>query len=49
MDQNECSTLIAAAMDSAGKPPSEILGALDQATQAFNEATKRKFGGKGEW
>jgi regulator of RNase E activity RraA len=49
MDQNECSTLIAAALAAAGKPPSEILIALEQATIAFNKATVEKFGVKGEW
>ena len=49
MDSNECQTLIAAARNSEGKTTEEILKAIDRAADEFNQNTKKKFGGKGEW
>lgn len=49
MDANECSTVIAAARDSAGKPAGEILAALDAAAAEFGANARRAFGRRGEW
>jgi regulator of RNase E activity RraA len=49
MDSNECSTIIAAARESAGRPVEKTLAALDAASAAFREAARKKFGRKGEW
>jgi regulator of RNase E activity RraA len=49
MDANECKTLIAAARDTAGKPTSEVLAAIDDAGRNFGENARGKFGRKGEW
>lgn len=49
MDQNECGTVIAAAVNSSGKPSEEVLRGMDDAAAAFGAAAKAKFGNKGEW
>ena len=49
MDSNECSTIIAAARESAGRPVADTLAAIDAASAAFRQAAKKKFSGKGEW
>jgi regulator of RNase E activity RraA len=50
MDANECNTVIAAARESAGKTPEELLRALDEAGGAFRKAAKDRFSAKqGEW
>ncbi len=49
MDANECGTIIAAASSSAGLTTEELLRKLDDAAKEFGEATREKFGGKGEW
>jgi hypothetical protein len=49
MDANECSTVIAAARESAGKSAGEILAALDAAGARFGANARKAFGRKGEW
>jgi 4-hydroxy-4-methyl-2-oxoglutarate aldolase len=49
MDQNECSTLIGAAITTSGKTSPEILASIDQATRAFGKASSDKMGRMGEW
>jgi regulator of RNase E activity RraA len=49
MDSNECRTLIHTARESAGRPMTETLDALDRAQAEFAEAAKKKFSKKGEW
>ena len=49
MDSNECNTVIAAARSAAGKPFEQVLTEIEAASKAFNQATKEKFGLKGEW
>jgi 4-hydroxy-4-methyl-2-oxoglutarate aldolase len=49
MDSNECQTVIAAARGTAGKPTETILEELERASRAFGDATKAKFGKRGEW
>ena len=51
MDTNECRTVIAASAtgESAGKTLAETLHALNEATSAFREAAKARFGKQGEW
>ena len=44
MDARECRTVIVAARDAAGKSPSEICDAIDQAGAAFRSAVEEKFG-----
>ena len=44
MDTNECRTLIRAAREGAGRSSSEILEDFEAAAEAFNRATKEKFG-----
>ena len=44
MDAKECQTVIVAARDAAGKSPSEICDAIDQAAVVFRAAAKEKFG-----
>jgi len=48
MDSNECRTLIAAARSAAGKTTEQALAALQAAGQAFEAATRGKFGKRGE-
>lgn len=49
MDSNECRTIIPAARDTAGKSFGEIRAAIDDSVKAHGEATKHKFGKRGEW
>ncbi len=49
MDANECTTVIRAARESAGKSVSDILDAIDKASKAFGQATRDFAEGKGEW
>jgi regulator of RNase E activity RraA len=49
MDENECNTVIPAARGGAGLPMEELLKRLDAAGAAFGDATKKKFGARGEW
>jgi 4-hydroxy-4-methyl-2-oxoglutarate aldolase len=49
MDSNECQTVIAAARNSAGKSPAELLADLEQASSAFGQAARDKFGNQGEF
>ena len=49
MDENECNTLIGAARAAAGKPTEQILAEMDAAQEAFAQATRKRFGNKGEW
>jgi len=49
MDSNECQTLIAAARDTAGLSPAEIVARLHAASAAFAAAARKKFGRGGEW
>lgn len=49
MDSNECHTLIAAARSAHGKSMKEVLAEIDQATVNFGQATRKKFGKRGEW
>ena len=49
MDSNECTTVIRAARDAAGRSCDELLKQLDDASAAFGAATKKKFGGSAEW
>ncbi len=43
MDSNECRTVIAAARDSTGKAPEEIIAALKEAGGRFRQAAAEKF------
>jgi hypothetical protein len=43
MDSNECSTVIPAARDSAGKTSEELLKQIDAASAAFRAAAREKF------
>ena len=49
MDSNECKTSIAAARNWQGKTTEEILKVIDEAARKFNQNTREKYGGKGEW
>lgn len=49
MDTNECTTVIPAARDSAGKTSEEILRNIDEAEKAFRAAVRKKFERQGEW
>jgi regulator of RNase E activity RraA len=49
MDANENSHVIKAARETSGKNIDEILDDLDEASDAFSQATRQKFGKKGEW
>lgn len=49
MDANECDTVIAAARDTTGKTPDEILARIDAAAATFGCVAKAKFHRKGEW
>ena len=49
MDENERSTQIAAALESAGKPAEQVLSNLADAVVRFTEATVEKFNRKGEF
>ena len=49
MDSNECNTVIAAARSSSGKPVDQVLADMEAASKAFGQATREKFGQKGEF
>jgi regulator of RNase E activity RraA len=51
MDTNECQTVIAAARDTLGKSPTEILEQMETARLAFGQAARDKFNGQAnqEW
>lgn len=49
MDANECHTVIAAARGGSGLSSEELLLRLDDAGQAFRNATRKQFGKSGEW
>ena len=49
MDENECSTVIAAARGGAGVPADELLARMDAAGAAFGAVAREKFGKRGEW
>lgn len=49
MDDNECNTVIAAARSAAGKSIEEMLLAFDEASAAFGQAAKERFGKPGEF
>lgn len=49
MDTNECRTVIKTARSSAGHTMPEILKRLDDASNEFAAATRRKFNRSGEW
>ena len=49
MDTNECSTVIAAARDAAGRSLEETCAALDRAAAEFSANVKTKFKRAGEW
>ncbi|MCC7192038.1 MAG: RraA family protein [Phycisphaeraceae bacterium] len=49
MDQNECNTVIDAAVNTAGKSIDQVLSGIDESVVRFSAAAKAKFGNKGEW
>jgi 4-hydroxy-4-methyl-2-oxoglutarate aldolase len=49
MDNNENDYVIRAARETAGLSNPEILQRMDEASKAFSQAAKRKFGREGEW
>jgi 4-hydroxy-4-methyl-2-oxoglutarate aldolase len=49
MDANENNHVIRAARETTGKSIGKILDDLDTANEAFSQATRQKFGKKGEW
>jgi regulator of RNase E activity RraA len=49
MDQNECTTLIAAARSTHGKPMHKVAELINKAAEAFDAASRDKFQKKGEW
>jgi 4-hydroxy-4-methyl-2-oxoglutarate aldolase len=49
MDANECDTMIAAARSAAGLSSRQLLERLDDAMARFSDATRKKFGNRGEW
>ncbi len=49
MDDNECSTLIAAARSATGKSRADVLEALDHAAERFGRDAMERFSGRGEW
>ncbi|MFA5191113.1 MAG: RraA family protein [Verrucomicrobiia bacterium] len=49
MDANECSTVIPAARDTAGRSLREILSAMDKAGRQFGRNAATKFKRRGEW
>jgi len=49
MDANECSTLISAARDGAGKSRKDILAAIDAAGAQFGKNVQARTCRKGEW
>ena len=49
MDANECTSLIPAAKDVAGKSPAEILAAINAAAKEFSAKAQERFARRGEW
>jgi regulator of RNase E activity RraA len=49
MDANECSTIISAARDTAGRSTEEICDSIDNAASEFGKNVKTKFKHEGEW
>jgi regulator of RNase E activity RraA len=49
MDANECNTVIAAARSASGRSTEEMLAAFDQASAAFGQAARSRFGREGEF
>ena len=49
MDSNECATVIRAARDCQGKSCDDLLQQIAEASAAFKQAAKQKFGAPGEW
>jgi len=49
MDSQECQTVIAAARETAGLTPDEMLRQLDQAAAEFSKAVKERFNRRGEF
>ncbi len=49
MDANECSTVIPAARDTAGRTTEEILSQINQAAAQFGKNAREKFRRDGEW
>jgi 4-hydroxy-4-methyl-2-oxoglutarate aldolase len=49
MDNNECRTVIPAAVGAAGLSSDEILARMAAAGKEFGKAAKEQFGRKGEW
>ena len=49
MDSNECKTVIPSGRESAGKSTEAVLAEMEQASTAFGEAVRDKFGTRGEW
>lgn len=49
MDDNECSTVIPAARESAGKSYQEICASIDSAGRQFALNVKGKYANRGEW
>jgi len=49
MDSNECTTVIRAARDCAGRSAEDLLHQLDDASAAFTAAVRQRFGQRAEW
>jgi 4-hydroxy-4-methyl-2-oxoglutarate aldolase len=49
MDSNECTTVIAASRDSAGRSTDELLANLEASITQFSANVKAKFSREGEW
>jgi regulator of RNase E activity RraA len=49
MDDNECNTVIAAARSASGMPTEALLAAFDEASAAFGQAARERFGKAGEF
>jgi hypothetical protein len=49
MDSNECTTVIPAARDSAGRSSDELLSNLEASITQFSANVKAKFSREGEW
>lgn len=49
MDSNECTTVICAARDCAGRSVEELLNQMDDAGAKFREAARKRFANEGEW
>lgn len=49
MDDNECQTVIAGARSCGGLSPDQTLARIDDASQAFGQATRERFRRRGEF